>query len=72
MGVAYAIWSGLGIVLVSAVGIVLFRQTLDTAAIVGLGLIILRRRGGKRVLKVGRALKNPACFRGPGSKSCSG
>ncbi|WP_105370222.1 DMT family transporter [Neorhizobium huautlense] len=40
VGIAYAIWSGLGIVLISAVGLILFRQTLDAAAIIGLGLII--------------------------------
>jgi small multidrug resistance pump len=40
VGIAYAIWSGLGIVLISAVGLILFRQTLDTAALVGLGFII--------------------------------
>jgi small multidrug resistance pump len=40
VGVAYAIWSGLGIVLISAVGVIVFRQTLDLAAIAGLGLII--------------------------------
>jgi small multidrug resistance pump len=40
VGVAYAIWSGLGIVLVSAIGVIVFRQTLDLAAIAGLGLII--------------------------------
>jgi small multidrug resistance pump len=40
VGVAYAIWSGLGIVLISAVGIIVFRQTLDLPAIVGLGLIV--------------------------------
>ncbi|KQO82116.1 MULTISPECIES: DMT family transporter [Rhizobium/Agrobacterium group] len=40
VGVAYAIWSGLGIVLISAVGYVFFRQTLDLAAMIGLGLII--------------------------------
>jgi small multidrug resistance pump len=40
VGIAYAIWSGLGIVLISAVGLVLFRQTLDTAALIGLGFII--------------------------------
>ena len=40
VGIAYAIWSGLGIVLISVVGLVLFRQTLDTAALIGLGLII--------------------------------
>ncbi|NTF42869.1 multidrug efflux SMR transporter [Rhizobium rhizogenes] len=40
VGIAYAIWSGLGIVLISAVGLVLFRQKLDLAAIIGLALII--------------------------------
>ncbi|OLP52567.1 transporter [Rhizobium rhizosphaerae] len=40
VGIAYAIWSGLGIVLVSLVGFVVFRQTLDLPAILGLGLII--------------------------------
>ena len=40
VGIAYAIWSGLGIVLISAIGLVLFRQTLDTAALIGLGFII--------------------------------
>jgi small multidrug resistance pump len=40
VGVAYAIWSGLGIVLISVVGYVFFRQTLDLAAMIGLGLII--------------------------------
>lgn len=41
VGLAYAIWSGLGIVLISAVGYVVFRQTLDTAALVGLGFIVV-------------------------------
>lgn len=40
VGIAYAIWSGLGIVLISIVGVVVFRQTLDLAAMIGLGLII--------------------------------
>lgn len=40
MGVAYAIWSGVGIVLISSIGWVFFRQRLDAAAIVGIGLII--------------------------------
>lgn len=40
VGIAYAIWSGLGIVLISIVGVVVFKQTLDLAAIIGLGLII--------------------------------
>lgn len=40
VGIAYGIWSGLGIVLISTVGYFLFKQVLDTAAILGLGLII--------------------------------
>ena len=40
VGIAYAIWSGIGIVLISVVGWVWFRQTLDAPAIVGMGLII--------------------------------
>lgn len=40
VGIAYAIWSGLGIVLISLVGLFWFRQTLDTPALIGLGLII--------------------------------
>jgi len=40
VGVAYAIWSGVGIVLISALGWVLFRQRLDAAAILGIGLIM--------------------------------
>ncbi|THF64999.1 QacE family quaternary ammonium compound efflux SMR transporter [Pseudothauera nasutitermitis] len=40
VGLAYAIWSGLGIVLISLVGYVVFRQSLDLPAIIGLGLII--------------------------------
>lgn len=40
VGIAYAIWSGLGIVLISIIGYVVFRQALDAAAIVGLSLII--------------------------------
>lgn len=40
VGVAYAIWSGLGIVLVSAAGWILYNQKLDTGAIIGMLLII--------------------------------
>lgn len=40
VGIAYAIWSGLGIVLVSAAGWILYKQKLDTGAIVGMLLII--------------------------------
>ncbi|MBO9536220.1 SMR family transporter [Herbaspirillum sp.] len=40
VGVAYAIWSGLGVVLISLAAWVLFGQKLDLAAIVGMGLIV--------------------------------
>lgn len=40
VGIAYAIWSGLGIVLISLAGYFLFGQKLDFAAVLGLGLII--------------------------------
>lgn len=40
VGIAYAIWSGLGIVLVSIIGWLVFRQSLDLPAMIGLGLII--------------------------------
>ncbi len=41
IGLAYAIWSGLGILLISLIGYVVFRQSLDVAAIIGLALIIV-------------------------------
>ncbi|TWI64489.1 small multidrug resistance pump [Pseudoduganella lurida] len=40
MGVVYAIWSGAGIVLITLAGYVLYRQRLDTPALVGIGLIV--------------------------------
>ena len=40
MGIAYAIWSGIGIVVISLVGLIVYRQRLDAAAIVGILLII--------------------------------
>lgn len=40
VGIAYAIWSGLGIVLISLAGYLVFGQKLDFAAVLGLGLII--------------------------------
>ncbi len=39
-GIAYAIWSGLGIVLISAVAWTFQGQKLDAPAIIGMGLII--------------------------------
>ncbi|RYV01644.1 QacE family quaternary ammonium compound efflux SMR transporter [Shewanella sp. OPT22] len=40
IGIAYAIWSGLGVVLIAVVGIYLYDQKLDYAAILGISLII--------------------------------
>ena len=40
LGITYAIWSGLGIVLVTLVGMVLYKQMPDLPALLGMGLII--------------------------------
>lgn len=40
VGVAYAIWSGMGIVLISAIGVVFLGQRLDLPALIGMGFII--------------------------------
>ncbi len=40
VGIMYAIWSGMGIVLVSIIGWVIYKQTLDVPAMIGMGLII--------------------------------
>lgn len=40
VGIAYAIWSGLGIVLIAGIGYAVFGQRLDLPAVIGLGLIL--------------------------------
>lgn len=40
LGVAYALWSGLGMVLVTLVGVWVYKQPLDLPAVLGMGLII--------------------------------
>ncbi len=40
VGIMYAIWSGLGIVLISIIGWLVYKQTLDVPAMIGMGLII--------------------------------
>ncbi|MBN9437675.1 SMR family transporter [Bosea sp. (in: a-proteobacteria)] len=40
VGIAYAIWSGVGIVLISLIALVLFGQKLDLPAVIGMGLIV--------------------------------
>lgn len=40
VGLAYAMWSGVGIVLITIIGWLRFNQSLDTPALLGLALII--------------------------------
>ena len=40
VGIAYAIWAGMGIVLVAIVAAIVFKQTPDAPAILGMSLII--------------------------------
>ena len=40
VGVGYAIWSGVGVVLITAIAWVAFKQRLDLPALAGMGLII--------------------------------
>lgn len=40
VGVAYAVWSGAGLVLITAIGWLVYKQSLDAAAFVGMGLIL--------------------------------
>jgi len=40
VGIGYAIWSGVGIVLVSIIAFFAYGQTLDLPALIGIGLIL--------------------------------
>ena len=40
VGVAYAIWAGMGIVLIAIVGALLFKQIPDAPAIIGMAMIV--------------------------------
>ncbi|MEE4411257.1 MULTISPECIES: SMR family transporter [Serratia] len=40
LGIVYAIWSGMGIVLVSIAAVFVYQQKLDLPAVIGMGLII--------------------------------
>lgn len=40
VGIAYAIWAGLGICLIAAFGWLVYGQRLDAPALIGLGLIV--------------------------------
>lgn len=48
VGIAYAFWAGLGIVLVTLIGVVAFGERLDLPAVVGLAMIV----GGVVVIQV--------------------
>lgn len=41
MGISYAIWSGAGIILISTVGWVFYKQQLDIPALIGLAFMIV-------------------------------
>lgn len=41
MGVSYAIWSGVGIILIAFFDALIYKQVLDVAAFAGIGLITL-------------------------------
>ncbi|MDQ7070319.1 MAG: SMR family transporter [Rhodobacterales bacterium] len=40
VGIVYAIWSGLGIVFIAAIGYLVFNQKLDLPAVLGMGMIL--------------------------------
>jgi small multidrug resistance pump len=40
VGIVYAVWSGAGIVLITAVAAFLFKQVPDLPAVLGMGLIV--------------------------------
>ena len=48
VGIAYAIWSGLGIVLISVAALVIYGQKLDIPAMLGMAMIV----GGVVVIQV--------------------
>ena len=41
IGVAYAIWSGVGVASITLVSVIAFDQKIDISAVVGIGLIII-------------------------------
>lgn len=41
LGVTYAIWSGVGIILTSLIGLIIFHQNLTTPTLIGIALILL-------------------------------
>lgn len=41
IGIAYAIWSGIGVFLITVIGFFLYKQAIDMAAIIGIALILI-------------------------------
>ena len=41
LGVAYAVWGGVGIVLTTIIGVVVFKQQLNGTVILGIGFIVV-------------------------------
>ena len=48
VGIAYAIWSGVGIVAIALIGLFLYRQTIDAAGLIGMAMIV----GGVMVINL--------------------
>ncbi len=48
VGVAYAVWAGAGVALITLVGLIAFKQTLDLPAVVGIAMIV----GGVLVIHI--------------------
>lgn len=48
LGIAYALWGGLGIILITLIGVVVFKQELDAAAMIGIAMIV----GGVFVINI--------------------
>ena len=40
VGIAYAVWSGIGTVLITLIGVLAFRQKIDAAGVLGIALIV--------------------------------
>jgi small multidrug resistance pump len=40
IGIAYAVWSGVGIVIISVIGYFYFKQSLDLPALIGITMIV--------------------------------
>jgi small multidrug resistance pump len=40
VGIAYAVWAGAGVALITIIGWVFFRQPMDAAALIGIALIV--------------------------------